>query len=264
MNDFESKIQELEESFGQSTVMHVDEIRLLYHGRLDVYASFTDDGEFEVTPKNEVRPAGYVCYAINDVIGKKVRTKEFYANIFRIKKNRGSRKFIENIRQYNQRDLQDDLLELEHVDYLSKEDIEEAINKTMRSAKVKTMFHKLWEITRHLAQMQGTYWPQYWRKILLDIGYNGFNDPSGSGILIKAKTPVCIMVDLDVEQFDIAPIQKFRRDPRRRVATQVNREVRKMSAKRNRIAKRKFTDRSDTEDNTDYADLWAKIIGGIL
>lgn len=264
MNQFERKMQELEEGFSQSTVMNVDELRLLYHGRINIYTSFTDDGEFSISPVgNEIRPAGIVCHAINDVVGRKVKSKEFYANVFRINRSRSSRKFVDDIRQYDSRNLQDDLQELEYLDYLSIDEIVEAVDKATRSVKVRSKFQRFWEVTKFLAQNKGRQWPQYWRRILMDVGYNGFNDPSGTGILVKGRTPVCIQLDTEVEHFDIVPIQKFRRDPRRRVATQVNREVKRMETKRNRIAKRQFTDRESRKDDTNYAALWGKVLGGL-
>ena len=102
MSDFlaESE-QQINEIFSASSVMDVTELRTLYYGRLNLFVTFTDDGTLTMRPdSNEQRPAGYVAYSVPDVIGRKVKSPEFYANVYRVKKNNKSREYIENIKTY--------------------------------------------------------------------------------------------------------------------------------------------------------------------
>lgn len=261
--DLNTPVSEIiDESFSAASYMDVSELRLLYHGRIDLFVTFTDDGRSTDEPNSsEVRPAGLICHAINDVVGRKIQSSTFYGNVFRINKTYKSRKFLADVRQYDSSDLKQDIESLYTLSYLEHEDIDSVVNKVSVQSRIRTMFHRFWEITRKIANARGgRYASKYWRRILFDLGYNGFNDPHGTGILIKQKKPVCLWLDKDgINEIDIVPIQKFRKDPRRRIANQVSRDVRRMATRRHQIAKKRFTDRSDKPSADNTFDILGKL-----
>lgn len=257
----ESTEQLVSEGFGTSTVMNVKELRMLYYGRVNLYVTFTDDGKLDMKNKDPFdRPYGYVAYTVADVVGRKVKTSEFYANVYRVKKTRASRKFIENIRTYDSSDLKDDIMVLRTLRYFEPESIDAIVENVSVISLLKSPFDRFWEITKQAALLKGNYWRGYWRRILLDLGYSGVADPSGTGTLIKKKTPVALIFDRKVEELDIVPIQK-RRDPRRRVVRQIDHYVKKLATSRNRVAKRKFKNRAT--DTKDGDDLFFKAINNV-
>lgn len=73
-----------------------------------------------------------------------------------------------------------------------------------------------------------------------DIGYDGFNDPSGKGILTKARIPATLLIKYkDRMDIDIMPIQKYRQDRRKMMTDRIDLKVRKLQSRRNRIARQK-------------------------
>lgn len=241
---FEQEFDKLEEAFSMSTVMNVDEFRRLYYGRQDLFATFTDDGKMDIDHDIDA-PAGYISYTINDVVARKVKTHEFYANVFRVTKNRSSRRFIEDIKTYDTRQLADDLIVIRSLnDIFSEQLIEDTIEKSMVKSILKSNFQKLWDITKTLAKTKGSAYQFIWRRIFMRLGYNGISDLSGTGILVKKREPVTIVFDTRVEELDIVPIQKSRRDQRRRIVDQVDRHVKRLATARNRVAKERFVSRA--------------------
>ena len=236
--NFEDKLEEAM-MFGTGSYMDLDELRLLYHGRRDIYVSFTDQGDFYFqTQNNEIdRPDSIVCYPVNDVIGRKVSTSEFYANVFRLNKTKGE--FISNINHYTNDDLAGDLVLIRQMNISDADTREDIINDIMRDSRIRKPFDKLWNITEFLSKTRSSY-GAVWKKMLMDLGYIGFADPSSSGIFTGYRTPAVIYLDYKSRSdLDIIPIQKHRMDPRKRVRDKVERQVRRMGVRRNRIAKRR-------------------------
>lgn len=247
---FEEQIK-LEESFSQSAIMDVTELRLLYQGRIGIYVHFTDEGRYDdsVDSGDKNRPRGLLCYTVADVIGKKVKDPSFYGNIFRVQKNSNNKKFIEDIRQYDSSDLKRDIEKIYEIGFIDNEVIDEIVNKVSNSTKFRNMFQRFWKITEMISATKGRYASAYWRRILYDIGYLGFSDPSGTGTFTKKRNPVTLwLYQKYIDELDIIPIQKKRNDPRSRVASWVNREVTKLQTKRNQVSKRRFKNREDSKN----------------
>lgn len=220
----------IKEAMSAASYQKLDELRSLYYGRLDVYVSFTDDGEY--ITEDDFRPNGIVCHSVDTVVGRKASTNLLYGRVFRIRKNRGD--FLEDIRTYSADDLKKDLEAISSLRYIKDVDEEsyDVLYKYQRN------FEKLWFLTKELSQGDG----KVWAKILTDIGYKGFKDPHGYGLFDRKRSPAAILLNTSAkEDFDIVPMQKYRTDKRSRVVNSVKREVERLSTQRNRVAKRKVT-----------------------
>lgn len=249
-NIIDNEIKKIDEAFSGSSVMDTKELRMLYYGRLNLFVTFTDDGMLSMKPDSGYeRPYGYVAHPVNDVIGKRVKTSEFYANVYRVNKNDNAREFIENIKQYDSSDLEKDKEQLYGLPYFEPETIEAAINGASLNSRLRSAFDELWEITETLAETKPSYKKQYWRRIFLDLGYNGIVDPAGTGKLIKKRSPVALVFNENIEELDIVPIQKHKSDPRQRTSRKVDRMVKRMAVKRNQVAKKRFTTRAEDEES---------------
>lgn len=238
---FESQLEEAYAGFGQSAHIDTTDLRTLYYGRPDIFVAFTDDGEYEyeVGSREIDRPDAIVCYDVRDVIGRKVSSNAFYANVFRLKKSKGE--FIDDVRRYRKEDLYNDVTVLRSMEIVRADTFESIWNQILRDSTIRHQFTKMWLLTEFIAKERNSrFYGILWRQILLSLGYVGFSDPSKSGILMGGREPVTLYIDYDSrENLDILPIQKFRQDPRRRVADRVDRKVKRMSTRRNRVAKRR-------------------------
>tara|TARA_Y100000593_G_C4308288_1_gene336938 strand:- start:77 stop:853 length:777 start_codon:yes stop_codon:yes gene_type:complete len=256
-NAFDTAINE---AFSNASYMNVTDIRTLYYGRLDLYASFTDDGDIEtsgITSGRLERPAGVLAHKIDSIVGRKVSSSLFYASIFRWRRQNV---FVDDIRNHTYEKYQDDLEVFRTLKYI-KDEVKEAAEKAAESSLLRSYFERLWVLTKTAAEGSGSISDQVWARILEDLGYAGFADPSGKGIIVKDRVPcVLIIDDTGLTEIDIVPIQKYRIDRRMRIVDKVNRKVRKMATKRNRIAKRKFKDREEkTEDGLSLFDLLMRL-----
>jgi len=230
----EESINEAYSGFGQSAHMDIKELRRLYYGRKNIYVTFTDDGD--ITIDNQQTPEGLICYELNDVIGKKVKSNEFYAYVFRADKNRG--KFLENINEYNRDSFLRDVEYLRLKEYV--EDLDTLVNFYGYNSYIRKEFERLWVVTHQIAIRTFPEEINYmWANILFSLGYVGFHDPSRSDLL-GSKQPTTVLLNYkDREDLDILPIQEYREDPRSRITKYVNRERMKMRGAKNRIAKRR-------------------------
>lgn len=229
----------LEASFHGSSYMDVSDLRYLYYGRPNVYVAFTDDGRYNLNTTNTEldRPNSIVCYDVRDVVGRKVNTSDFYANVFRLKTNL---LHIKNVRDFSKRNFDVMTDRLLDVDGINRQLAQEVIKDVLRTPTLRYWFEKFWNITEYLAKSQWreeTYEYQ-WRRILMECGIGAVSDPTKSGMLTGVKKPVTIYLDLDErEDLDILNIQKYREDPRARITTQVDRMRARMRGARNRVAK---------------------------
>lgn len=237
MKPFESLI---EESFSAASYMDVRELRALYYGRINLYASFSDDTDYDLEGRDDrrsTRPAGVLCHTVNSIVARKVSSSKFYASVFRINKSGG--KFVEDLRGFSSEDYQAAKEVLYAISYIDDELVDEAVARVEANPRLRSTFEKFWELTKLLSG-KGSDMPRRWARILIDLGYDGFADESGSGLLIKSKVPVAILLNMaKMEELDVVPIQKYRVDPRRRVQSDVDRKVKRLVTKRNRVAKKK-------------------------
>lgn len=235
---FEQTIEEQYRGFGQSGHINTEELRILYYGRLNLFISFTDEGDYDFTPSGRdlPRPEGIIAHPINDVVGKKVRSNKFYGNVFRA----NTSSFISDVRSYNRDAYIKDLTILSNIRKYDKEIVESMRDQYARDLSLNTWFEKLWHSTEEIASNMSGNFERNWKNIFMDMGYAGIMDTSGTGIIIIGRAPVILYFDYERRNdIDIVPIQKYRADPRARVADKVERRVQRMGVRRNRIAKRK-------------------------
>lgn len=230
-------IEEAFEGFGTSQVMELDDLRLLYKGRRDVYVSFTDKGEYftEAGMKELDRPDSIISYEVDDVVARKVSTSEFYANVFRMV----SRRPIEDIRKYDARDYQKDVERLVAARVGPPDLLDIFIRDVKENVRIRSSFERLWMLTETIAKTKEDY-GEKWRHLLMQVlGYTSIHDPGGSGLLILGRAPVALYLDYgNRNDLDILEIQAQRNDPRRSVRNKVEREVRRMGTRRARVARR--------------------------
>jgi len=262
--------QELTEAFSSVSFMDVSEIRTLYYGRLNMYVSFTDDWKINYTGMNGsdlIRPYGVECHTVDTLVGRKASSPMFYGYVMRFKPKRG---FVNDISNYSVDQYREDVDVIEAIDYIKDSVKLQALSEVEAGVRYRSYFERLWDLTRLLAE-QSRYKDKLWRRILLDLGYTGFNDPKGKGILSESKSPVTLIIDFDaVEKYDIVPIQKYRVDKRRYVTDKIKRENKKMWVARNRVAKRRTEKfRKDTKDKKLFGVLSKKdlenlrLLGGL-
>lgn len=233
MELFDEMVEEAYKGFGTSSHINLTDLRYMYYGRRDLYVSFTDDGDYFFDGQFERRPDGIIGYAMNDVIGNKVRSPEFYANVFRWQ-NIGA---LQDVRRYRADDLYRDYRKLVESGKFDLSLLNELFNDIGRNVLIRHTFKKLWGITEQLAMSTGKDVGKEWAKILMSLGYNLIGDPASVGVLSN-KEPTYLILDVDSRiDVDILPIQKFRIDPRLRTKQKVERKLKYMRNARKRIAK---------------------------
>lgn len=233
---FEDLIK-LEESFSFASYMDVREIRALYYGRLNMYASFTDNHEYDL--RSNTRPHGILAHAVDTIVGRKVSTEKFYAKVFRLRKSGG--KFIEDIRHYSRDELMEDIEVLKILSITKKDNVEKVVESVMANGRLRRDFDRLWEITKALSNKDSKKWAQLFK----ELDYIGVEDKAGLGVLTKKKVPVMLLFNTKSKtDLDVVPIQKYRKDERARVKELVDKRVKDQSTVRNRIAKKKVSVRN--------------------
>lgn len=252
---FEDLIK-IEESFSFASYMDVREIRALYYGRLNMYASFTDNSEYDL--RSNTRPRGILSHAVDTIVGRKVSTEKFYAKVFRLRKSGG--KFIEDIRHYSRDELLEDIEVLKVLSSTKEDDVEKAVSAVMANGRIRRDFDRLWEITKILSNRDSRKWAQLFK----DLDYIGVEDKAGLGVLTKKKAPVMLLFDTRSKtDLDVVPIQKYRKDERARVKELVDKRVKQQATQRNRIAKQKVTVRRDGSSSSVIGSIFDLLKGGI-
>lgn len=231
--NFNELIEENYKGFAQGSDLDTFDLKLMYYGRHNIYVHFTDDGELsnEVTYYEIDRPKSMVCYPVNDVVGKRVKSSQFYMNIIR----KGDNGHLRDIKQYSKDDLERDVEMLRRVG-LDSELLEFYINEIAKNTLIKSPFERLWLLTESLSLLDKA---PSWGELFLILGYNQISDPTGSGILVLGRTPVSLILDSSgVEEIDILRAQKGRIDPRRRTNNKVLHKLKSLKSARRRVAKR--------------------------
>lgn len=232
MEMFEEMIEESYAGFGTSSHLQLNDLRYMYYGRKDLYISFTDDGDY-IESGLENRPKGIIGYKMNDVVGHKVRSPEFYANVFRWY-GPGA---LPDVRRYTGDDFVKDYRKLTQSGKYDIELLNELFVDIGKNVLIRHPFSKLWEITEQLATRQRKNTEAVWAEILMDLGYTMIGDPAAIGIL-SDRYPAYLFLDTERRiDVDILPIQKYRVDPRLRTRQKVERKLKYMRNTRKRIAK---------------------------
>lgn len=238
--DFDEMIEESYRGFGTGQELKLDDLRLLYYGRQNVFVSFSDNGEHEFyTQSTELdRPKSVLCYKVNDVVGRKTSTSEFYMNVFRAD-TRGE--WIHDIRRYSKDQLNKDLERLRSIAKIDGHEWVLLISPIMKNIRIRNEFERLWQITHALAYKKNPdNFDDTWANLLMGLGYSMISDPEGTGILAIGRSPVNLYLDTErVENLDVLPAQKRRRDPRRHMRDRIERQRKLMRNARNRVARRK-------------------------
>lgn len=231
--NFIDKLEESYKGFAQGSDLDLGDLRLMYYGRQKIYIAFTDDGEYDYESSYYEldRPDSILCHPVNDVVGRRAKSSEFYMNVIRYNKSG----HLTNIKNYSKDDFKRDVAKLSKMKFNS-DIFDFYVELAKKDTKIRHEFERLWDLTDNLSRVDGS---DSWRGILLNLGYNQISDPSGIGVLAIGRDPVSLILDFDgVENIDILPAQKKRADPRRRVRDKVNHKLKSMRNNRRRIAKR--------------------------
>lgn len=233
--------QQINEVMSFAGFMDVKELKALYYGRMDMFVSFTDDWNF-ITSGDGSRPDGILAHAIDTVVGRKVGTHLFYGRVFRSRVS--GRSFLSDIKHYSGSRYTEDKELLSTVGFYKEEDIQNAISVVEADSRIRTDFERIWNITRILSESKGSQMAnKYWRETFIELGYDGFNDPTGTGIIADRGIPVMLLLNYDrKEDVDIVHVQKYRVDKRKMTTDKIERENKKMKPRRDRIAKMKKED----------------------
>lgn len=247
----------LVEIFSNASYMDVRELRSMYYGRINMYVSFSDTDRVEYKPKRIngaiFRPTGIFCHSVDSVVGRKVSTPKLYGHVLRVRKD-GS--FVDDIRTYTSEQLKADIKHLQE-EYGMDAELPAKIENRMSTRRP---FERLWTLTRILSDGNA----DKWTEILLSLGYTGFEDQSGLGILSTAKVPCALVLDAgEATFFDIVPMQKYRKEERARIRDNVDRKVDKMETKRNRVAKKEPNEeiRNTKRQGGGLSDLLKALVG---
>ena len=230
----------LNEQFSSSSYMELQELRELYYGRMDVYASFTNTYEhtFSNKEKNEyTRPYGILCHSVDTIVAKRAKTSLLYAFVFRY--NDRSKNMISDIAAYTKIDWDEDKESLKILPFVDEDAVTEIIDSIDNDINYKFHFHKLWDATKRIAKTINGREDKVWRLLFIELGYGGFVD-NGKGILAPMNQSAVLILNYDKRQdLDIMPIQKYKKDKRQSVVQFVNLRNKRMWAARNRVARRR-------------------------
>lgn len=175
-------------------------------------------------------------YRVDEVVGRKTNTSLFYGIVFRTKTT--DTRFISDIRVYDNDAYQEDVSLLGELPYVKRDHLEAGLEKIESEHRFGRFFDRLWFLTKFLAKKLGSV-EKNWHRLLVDIGYVGFEDVSGAGLFISKRNPCLLILDVKyITEIDVLPLQKYRTDPRLRIRDDVERKVKKLQTKRRRIAKK--------------------------
>lgn len=237
----------IEEAMSFASYMDVSELRLLYYGRNAMYVAFSDDHKINMSGFEGSalkRPYSVAAHSIDTVVGRKASTNLFYGHVFRLKPRGGH--FVRDVKNFSLEDYESVKETLYAIPYIEHEELDFLINVVDSNLRIRSSFERFWNLTKALSVDKGQNADKFWRRMLIDLGYAGFDDPSGTGIIGERRQPIMLVLeDKDIEKFDIVPVQKYRTDRRTRIRDNVNRLNRLMRTARNRVAKRRTAKHRD-------------------
>lgn len=224
-----------------ASYMDVSELRLLYYGRNDMYVAFSDTHEIDMSGfegSSLKRPYSIVSHSIDTVVGRKASSHLLYGHVFRLKTKGGD--FVRDVKNFTLEEYETAKDALYAIPYIDNDDLDFVVNLVDSNLRIRSPFERFWNLTKSLVIDMGQNADKVWRRMLIDLGYSGFNDPSGTGIIGVRRQPVMILLEeRDMEKFDIVPVQKYRTEKRNRIRDNVNRINKRLRTKRNRVAKRR-------------------------
>ena len=183
-----------------------------YKDRDDIYISFTKIPKLGLNPKSDWdTPIGvytyplkqfWVYYAVEK--HKTVKLAAPFAGsspFIQILKGKHSKGFIKDFSKYTERDLQKDKEKILSAVYKSsgsdgQSEIFSIFEEGEETTKLKTPFGKLWNITRLLSDfpsarkmlgLKSSKSLVAWTELFLNLGYTGFSDVHGEGIIHDAE-----------------------------------------------------------------------------
>lgn len=243
--------QLLTEDMSFASYMDVNELRLLYYGRNGIYVSFSDNEKLDMRgfDRSELkRPYSIRAYTIDTVVGRKASTNKLYGHVFRV---RTSGEFVSDIKSFSSEDYAVVKETLYNLPYIDEIELNSYIGLVDNNLRLRRPFERFWLLTQYLSEGRGSNSDKIWRRILIDLGFSGFNDPSGTGVFGKRNSPITLILEEeDVEMFDIVPVQKYREEKRNRIRDNVNRKNRLTRTARNRVAKRKTATHRDVSGSS--------------
>jgi hypothetical protein len=218
--------------------MDVSELRMLYYGRLDILITFSNDDKFEmdgIVNDQLKHPKGFECYDINDVIGRHVSTDRMYAHVFRLDKTISNGRVIKDLRDYTDKDLSNDIARLNEL--YTPEFIKLSVDKVKMDPRMRFPFESFWNITKDIADNYGSHGDEVWAKIMKKLGYVGFVD-DGYGLIGKKNKKITLLLKPNiVDQYDIVPIQKYRKETRKYIIDRIGNATKVMYTRRSAVAK---------------------------
>lgn len=220
----------LTESRRSTATVAVDtDVFLPFYGRNSVYASFTDDGDFEEESLDDRknRPEGIVGYPINDIVGRRVKSSTYYARVFRY---RGNTKTLK-VSQYSHGRLNSDFVDVQmyyekvNKNYADHMDVlfEEASSKAVSNNPFSILWYILEEISKTHRGSSG--YAAQWAFLLESIlGYDSVLDDRATGNIVQNRQDAIIILDSSgLEDLGIERIQKHKEDMNRYINRKVDR-----------------------------------------
>lgn len=184
-----------------------------YYGRLDVYASFNDTGDFEFISHDDdsPKPAAILCYPINKIVGRQIKTTALYARVFRFRTSGAN---VLDVQKYDLSSLEKDVERLIHYYPKYEEDIVDLYAHSIDKARIPTSFGRFWYITKELSMQinKSTFYEQ-WATVLGKLEYDTVEDSSGTGVIVKKRQPVTMIISsTNITDMEIVPVQAHRRE----------------------------------------------------
>lgn len=208
---------ELLEAFNNSSDLDVSELRSKYYGRSNMYVAFSDSIFYKNDGRDYgavVRPRSIIVDSVVDVVARKVTTPYLYANVMRINK----KGWLDDIRQYDSYTFEKDLQKLRKLRSVDSKFANTVIDFVVKQKKTTNRFMLFWDITKRLSKNN----QDTWNKILVDMGYTGFTDQTGTGVFGSRFPRSIALVERNLTYVDTLEIQATRKDPRARTSSLVD------------------------------------------
>lgn len=218
-----------------------------YYGRLDVFASFTDDGEYDLDARidGNIRPHGVYGYMINDVVGRTSRETTLYARVFRYKTVSNDSL---DVQKYTMDKYEEDYKRLLKKFPKWEEELDEIHTLVPGQLRTKNAFAHIWQLLfRFAAKLKRGIQAVklMWGELFEVLGYEAVVDKRGTGVISANRKP-CIVIfgkennwKSDVEDLEIVSTQVYKQEQNTQMFQKIARfnESTKVANARRRIKK---------------------------